>query len=168
MSGVIDYMTCIPLSGVPSSTHVKLESQGACINSNKKTTINTKKERPQQTYKYWANAGVILASTLCTGNGTNGIELVQWTHRDKSRCTCMYRPSIGPIVSAQHWPACIGPALARYEPVSTLFRKMSQGKIFMAPPRECNFTAKLRGLSSTRRRHFCERFGSWISSGKLQ
>ena len=29
----------------------------------------------------------------------------------------LYRPSIGPLVSAQHWPDCIGPALARlYRP----------------------------------------------------
>ena len=68
----------------------------------------------------------------------------------------LYRPSIDPLV------------LARYQPGSTLFRKMSQVKFFMAPPRECNFTAKLRGLSSTRRRHFCEIFGSGICSGKLQ
>ena len=132
--------------------------QGACL------AVPT----TQQTYKYWANAGVVLASTVCTGNGTNGTEPVHWTHRDKSRCTCLYRPSIGPIVSAQHWPACIGPALARYQPGSTLFRKMSQVKFFMAPPRECNFTGKLRGFSSTRRRHFCEILGRGICSGKLQ
>ena len=29
----------------------------------------------QQTYKYWANAGVILASTVCTGNGTKTTSL---------------------------------------------------------------------------------------------
>ena len=120
--------------------------QGACL------AVPT----TQQTYKYWANAGVLLASTVCTGNGTNGTEPVHWTHRDKIRCTCLYRPNIGPLV------------LARYQPGSTLFRKMSQVTFFMAPPRECNFTAKLRGLSSTRRRHFCEIFGSGICSGKLQ
>ena len=128
-------------------THVYVCSKQVVLRKNWHSSLLvkiTKHKQNQQTYKYWANAGVILASTVCTGNGTNGTEAVHWRHHDKSQCTCLNRPSIGPIVSAQHWPACIGPALARYQPISTLFRKMSQGKFFMAPPRECNFTAKLR------------------------
>ena len=82
--------------------------------------VSILKPTTQQTYKYWANAGVIiyiLASNVCTVAGTNGNEPVHWSHRDKSLCTCLFRPSIGPIVSAQHWPTCIGPALARlYRP----------------------------------------------------
>ena len=93
---------------------------------------------------------------LHTGHGN---EDAQYTMGGTVLNTTLKEEDLGLTISTDmKVSACIGPALARYQPVSTLFRKMSKGKFFVAPPRECNFTAKLRCLSSTRRRQFCERF----------
>ena len=103
--------------------------------------VSILKPTTQQTYKYWTNAGVIYWRATCvplpvqtvmsqyTGHTVIKVDVLACFGPALAR---LYRPSIGPLVSAQHWPACIGPALARYQPVSTLFRKMSQGKFFLA------------------------------------
>ena len=88
--------------------------------------VSILKPTTQQTYKYWANAGVIywratfvplpVQTTMSQYTGHTVIKVYVLACFGPALAR-LYRPSIGPLVSAQHWPACIGPALARlYRP----------------------------------------------------